>query len=50
MVEFISDRVSYIRLRACWCDIFILNVHAAVEDKGDDREDSFYKALEHIFI
>jgi hypothetical protein len=27
-VGFISDRMSYIILRGCWCDIIILNVHA----------------------
>jgi hypothetical protein len=26
-VEFVSDRMSYIKLRGCWCDIIVLNVH-----------------------
>jgi hypothetical protein len=26
-VEFFSDRMSYIPLRGCWCDIIVLNVH-----------------------
>jgi hypothetical protein len=25
-VEFVSDRISYIILRACWCDIVVLKV------------------------
>jgi hypothetical protein len=27
-VEFVSDRMSYITLRGCWCDIVVLNVQA----------------------
>ena len=27
-VEFVSDRMSYIVLRGCWCNIIVLNVHA----------------------
>jgi exonuclease III len=34
-VEFISDRMSCIILRGCWCNI-ILNVHAPTENKTDD--------------
>jgi hypothetical protein len=36
MVEFVSDRMSYIILRGRWCDIIVLNVHAPTEDKCDD--------------
>ena len=32
-VEFVSDRVSYIVLRGCWCNIIVLNVHAPNEEK-----------------
>jgi hypothetical protein len=39
-VEFVIDRMSYIILRGCWCDI-ILNVHAPTEDKIDDMKDRF---------
>jgi len=35
-VEFVSDRVSYIILRGCWCNIIVLNVHAPNEEKSDD--------------
>jgi hypothetical protein len=48
-VEFLSDRMSYIILRGCWCHIIVLNVHAATEDKTDDVKDSFYEELEHVF-
>jgi hypothetical protein len=40
-VEFVGDRMSYIILRRCWCDI-ILHVHAPTEDKIDDMKDTFY--------
>ena len=39
-VEFVSDRVSYIVLRGCWCNI-VLNVHAPSEEKSNDSKDSF---------
>jgi exonuclease III len=41
--------MSYINLKGCWCDIIVLNVHAATEDKGDDIKDSFYEELEQVF-
>jgi hypothetical protein len=43
-VEFVSDRVSYIVLRGCWCNI-VLNVHAPSEEKSDDSKDSFYEQV-----
>jgi hypothetical protein len=48
-VEFVSDRMSYITLKGCWCDIIVLNVHAPTEDKDDDIKDSFYEELEEVF-
>jgi hypothetical protein len=48
-VEFVSDRMSYIILRGCWCHIVVLNVHALTEDKTDDVKDSFYEELERVF-
>ena len=48
-VEFVSDRMSYIVLRGRWCNIIVLNVHAASEEKGDDSKDSFYEELEQGF-
>ncbi|PNF41471.1 hypothetical protein B7P43_G13302 [Cryptotermes secundus] len=47
-VEFISDRISYIILKGCWCDI-VMNVHAPTEGKIDDTKDRFYEELEHVF-
>jgi exonuclease III len=41
-VEFISDRMLYIILRGCWCNVIVLNVHTPCGDKGDDEKDSFY--------
>jgi hypothetical protein len=37
-VEFVSDRMSYIILRDCWCHIILLNVHAPKEDEIDDMK------------
>jgi hypothetical protein len=48
-VEFISDRMSYIILSGCWCDIIVLNVHDPTEDKLNDIKDRFYEELEHVF-
>ena len=31
-VEFVSDRMLYIVLRGCWCNIIVLNVHAPSEE------------------
>jgi hypothetical protein len=30
-VEFISDRMSYMILRGCWCDVMVLSVHALTD-------------------
>jgi hypothetical protein len=48
-VEFVSDKMSYIILRGCWCDIIVLNVHALTQDKIDDLKDSFYVEPERVF-
>jgi exonuclease III len=48
-VEFISNRMSYIMLRGCWCNIIVLNVHAPCEDKRDDVKDSLCEELGHVF-
>jgi hypothetical protein len=39
-VEIVSDRMLYITLEGCWCDI-ILNMHAPTVDKDDDIKGSF---------
>ena len=46
--EFVSDRISYIVLRGCWCNIIVLNVHAPSEEKSDSSKDSFYEELEQV--
>ena len=48
-VEFVSERVSYIVLTGCWCNIIVLNVHAPSEEKSDDLKDSLYEELEQVF-
>jgi hypothetical protein len=39
--EFINDRMLYITLRSRFCDIIVLNVHSPIEDRSDDKKDSF---------
>ena len=33
--KFVSDKMSYTVLRGHWCNIIILNVHEASEEKND---------------
>jgi len=40
---FVRDKVSYIFLRGCWCNIIVLNVFAPSEEKSDESKDSFYE-------
>jgi hypothetical protein len=40
--EFVSDRMTYMILRGCWCHIIVLNVHAPNEEKSDYSKDSFF--------
>jgi hypothetical protein len=42
-IEFVSNRMSYIKLRDRWCDI-VLNVHAPTEGKIDDTVAYLLKA------
>jgi hypothetical protein len=48
-VEFVSDRLSYITQRGRWSDIIVLNFHATIKNKIDDKMDSFYEELERVF-
>jgi hypothetical protein len=48
-VEYVTDRMSYIILRGCWCHINVLNIHAPTEDKTDDVKYSFCEELERVF-
>jgi hypothetical protein len=47
--EFISNRMLYLKLRGCWCDIIVLQVCAPTEDKSGDTKDSFNDEIEHGF-
>ena len=44
-VECVSNRMLYIVLRGCWCNIIVLNAHARSEKKSDDSKDSCYEEL-----
>jgi hypothetical protein len=46
-VDFVSDRMSYIRDR--WCHIIVLNINAPTEHRTDYVRDSFYEELGHVF-
>ncbi|KAI5717474.1 hypothetical protein M8J77_006391 [Diaphorina citri] len=46
---FISDRLSYIRMRGSFNDLVIFNVHAPTEDSEDETKDTFYDTLEEIY-
>jgi hypothetical protein len=48
-VEFVTDRMWYLILMGRLCDIIVLNVHVAREDKIDDMQDSVYDELERVF-
>jgi hypothetical protein len=48
-VEFVSDRMSYLKLKGHWFDIIVLNVHAPTEDKDDIMKDNFYEELQQVF-
>jgi len=48
-VQLVSDRLSYIGLRASWPNIIVVNVHAPSEEKSDESKDSFYEELEQLF-
>jgi hypothetical protein len=48
-VEFVSDRMSYIKLRGHWCNIIVLNVQVPCEYKGDDVKDSFCEEQGRVF-
>jgi len=43
LVEFVSDRMSYIVLRGRWCNIIVQNVRAPSGEKSDDSKDSFMR-------
>jgi hypothetical protein len=46
-VEFVSVRITYIKLRGCWCH-HCSNIHAPTHDKNDDVKDNFYEELERV--
>jgi len=48
-VEFVSDRMLYIVLRGCWCNIIVLNVHTSSKEKIYDSKDGFDEELEQVF-
>jgi hypothetical protein len=45
IVQFVSDKMSYITLNGSWCDIILLNMHAPNEDKDDVIKEE----LEEVF-
>ena len=49
-VEFVTNRMSYIILRAKRCNIIVVNVHAPSEEKCDESKDSCCEELEQVFF
>jgi hypothetical protein len=49
MVEFVSDRMSYLTLRGHWYYILVLNVHAAANEITADMKESLYVERERMF-
>jgi len=43
IIEFVSDRLSYIVLRGRWLHIILVNVHAPSEENSEDLKDSFMR-------
>jgi exonuclease III len=48
-VEFVSDKMSYIKLRGRWCNIVVVNVHASCDDTSDDIKVRFYEEIGRVF-
>jgi hypothetical protein len=46
--KFVSDRMPYIILRGCWCDIIVPDVHAPTENKIYTVQGDNYEELEHL--
>ena len=46
--ELVSDRMSYVVLRARWCNVIILIAHAPTVKKSVYAKDSCYKELEQM--
>ena len=44
-VEFFKDRMLYIVLIDSWCNVIFVNVPVPVEEKSDDKRDSFFVEL-----
>jgi hypothetical protein len=49
-VEFVSDRVSYIVLRGPWCNIIVLNVHAAIDEKTDESKVTYENSITRFYL
>jgi hypothetical protein len=49
-VEFVSNRMSCIILRARRYNIIVVNVHGPGEEKSDKSKDSFCEELEQVFF
>jgi hypothetical protein len=41
--------MSYVIIRARWCNITVLSIYAPTEDKPDDMKGSFYDELKCAF-
>lgn len=38
----------YMKLRRCWSDVVVPNVHGPTEDECDEKKESFCEELEYV--
>ena len=50
IVEFVSDRMSYIFLRGHRCHIIVLNMHAPSQEKSDNSKGIFMRIYNSFFF
>jgi len=49
ILQFVSERISYIVPRGLWFNIIVLDMHEPREEKGDESKDSFCEELEQVY-
>jgi hypothetical protein len=49
-VKFVTNGVSYIVLRGRWCNIIVLNVHAAIDEKTDESKAPYENSITRFYL
>ena len=47
-VEFVSEGMSCIVLRGCWCNIVVLNEHAPSKERNAGSKERFYATFDNF--